>query len=180
LGFIEELNVKAIERITEKDDLIKYAIKPNLRTLGKKYGRGLSEIKELLNKNNPSELVLSLQSDGEISLNDGKYILLKEDIFIETEATSGFAAASDSGITVGLQIELTEDLILEGIVRDVVRKVQSMRKNAGYAVQDRIKVSWDFDGEILKAVTKFKEYFCTETLTKDIKRSLSDEDYSEE
>jgi isoleucyl-tRNA synthetase len=177
---IEELNVKAIERITEKDDLIKYAIKPNLRTLGKKYGRGLSEIKELLNKNNPSELVLSLQSDGEISLNDGKYILFKEDIFIETEATSGFAAASDSGITVGLQIELTEDLILEGIVRDVVRKVQSMRKNAGYAVQDRIKVSWDFDGEILKAVTKFKEYFCTETLTKDITRSLSDEDYSEE
>jgi hypothetical protein len=55
-----------------------------------------------------------------------------------------------------------------------------MRKNAGYAVQDRIKVSWDFDGEILKAVTKFKEYFCTETLTKDITRSLSDEDYSEE
>jgi isoleucyl-tRNA synthetase len=70
-------------------------------------------------------------------------------------------------------------LILEGIVRDIVRKVQSMRKNAGYAVQDRIKVSWDFDGEILKAVTKFKDYFCTETLTKDISSSLSDEDYSE-
>jgi isoleucyl-tRNA synthetase len=176
---IDELNVKSIERITEKDDLIKYAIKPNLRTLGKKYGKGLTEIKELLNKNNPSKLVLLLQSDGEIILKGGEYVLHKEDVFIDTEATSGFAAASDSGITVGLQIELTEDLILEGIVRDIVRKVQSMRKNAGYAVQDRIKVSWDFDGEILKAVTKFKDYFCTETLTKDISSSLSDEDYSE-
>jgi len=122
---------------------------------------------------------LLLQSDGEIILKGGEYVLHKEDVFIDTEATSGFAAASDSGITVGIQVELTEDLILEGIVRDIVRKVQSMRKNAGYAVQDRIKVSWDFDGEILKAVTKFKDYFCTETLTKDISSSLSDEDYSE-
>ena len=119
--------------------------------------------KELLNKNNPSKLVLLLQSDGEIILKGGEYVLHKEDVFIDTEATSGFAAASDSGITVGLQIELTEDLILEGIVRDIVRKVQSMRKNAGYAVQDRIKVSWDFDGEILKAVV-FKVSFSKVTV----------------
>ena len=177
---IDELNVKSIERITEKDDLIKYVIKPNLRTLGKKYGKGLSEIKELLNQNNPSEIVLSLQSDGEIILKDGEFVLYKEDVFIETEATSGFAAASDSGITVGLQIELTKDLILEGIVRDIVRKVQSMRKSAGYAVEDRIKVSWDFDGEMLDAVTKFKEYFLTETLTRAVSKNLFDEDYSEE
>ena len=176
---LDELNVKSIDRITEKDDLIKYKIKPNLRTLGQKYGKGLSEIKTILNKTDPNILVSTLQSNDKIELYEGKYILNRQDIFIETEANPGFAAASDSGITVGLQIELTEDLILEGKVRDIVRKIQSMRKNAGYAVEDRIRVNWDFDGEMLDAVVKFKEYFLIETLTVEIVKDLFNEDYSE-
>jgi len=176
---LDELNVKSMDRITEKDDLIKYKIKPNLRTLGQRYGKGLSEIKIILNDTDPNMLVSSLHDNNEIKFEEGKYVLQKQDIFIETEANPGFAAASDSGITVGLQIELTEDLILEGKVRDIVRKVQSMRKNAGYAVEDRIKVSWDLDGKILDAVIKFKEYFLTETLTVEILKNLHDEDYSE-
>ena len=177
---LDELNVKSMERITEADRLILYRIKPNLRTLGQKYGRGLAEIRTLLDSGDVTQIVGELQDTGEIKLKDGTYCLDRDDVFIETEATEGFAAASDSGITVGLALELTEDLILEGLVRDVVRSVQSMRKNAGFAVEDRIEISWDFDGQIAEAMGKFKTYFCTETLTNTIADHIEKGDYSEE
>ena len=165
---IDELNVKSMERITEADRLISYKIKPNLRSLGQKYGRGLAEIRTLLDSGNVTQIVVELQDTGEIKLKDGTYCLDRNDVYIETESTEGFAAASESGITVGLALELSEDLILEGLVRDVVRSVKSMRKNAGFAIEDRIEISWDFDGEIAKALGKFEGYFMSETLTNNI------------
>ena len=125
---LDELNVKSIERITEADQLISYRIKPNLRTLGQKYGKGLAEIKILLEETDPIDLVENIQSTGEINLKNGEYFLTRDDVFIETKAEKGFAAASDSGLTVGLSLELTEDLILEGIVRDLVRSGASQEK----------------------------------------------------
>jgi isoleucyl-tRNA synthetase len=175
---LDELNVKSIERITEADQLISYRIKPNLRTLGQKYGKGLAEIKILLEQSNPIDLVENIKSTGEINLKNGEYYLTRDDIFIETKAEEGFAAASDSGITVGLSLELTEDLILEGIVRDVVRSVQNMRKDAGFAVEDRIEISWDLDGQIADAVGKFSTYFRNETLTNIISEKIENADYS--
>jgi isoleucyl-tRNA synthetase len=175
---LDELNVKSIERITEADQLISYRIKPNLRTLGQKYGKGLAEIKILLEQSNPIDLVENIKSTGEINLKNGEYYLTRDDIFIETKAEEGFAAASDSGITVGLSLELTEDLILEGIVRDVVRSVQNMRKDAGFAVEDRIEISWDLDGQTADAVGKFSAYFRNETLTNNILEKIENADYS--
>jgi isoleucyl-tRNA synthetase len=169
---LDELNVKSVERITDSDQLISYKIKPNLRTLGQKYGKGLSEIRHLLEEGDPGQMVSRLQSDNELTLANNKYVLHREDVFIETEATDGFAAESGNGITVGLSLDLTEELIMEGLVRDIVRFVQSMRKNAGFAVEDRIEISWDFDGQILDAVGKFKDYFCAETLTGNIKDKI--------
>ena len=138
---LDELNVKSIERITEADRLINYKIKPNLRTLGQKYGKGLSEIKKIIEESNVNEMVKELKDKNFISLNVNEYQLGREDVFIETIAVDGFSAVSDAGITVGLALDLNEDLILEGIVRDVVRIVQSLRKKAGFAVEDRINIS---------------------------------------
>ena len=176
---LEELNVKTMERITEADQLISYNIKPNLRTLGQRYGKGLTEIRVLLDSRNAGQMVDELQEEGHFQLENGKYVLDRNDVFIETQATEGFVAASGGGITVGISIELNEELILEGLVRDVVRSVQSMRKNAGFAVEDRIEVSWDFDGQIAKALGKFEDYFMSETLTKNIKNNIENADYSE-
>ena len=176
---LDELNVKMMERITEADQLISYNIKPNLRTLGQRYGKGLAEIKTLLNSKNAGDMVIELQDEGHIQFEDGKYLLERKDVFIETQATEGFVAESGGGITVGISIELNEDLILEGVVRDVVRSVQSMRKNAGFAVEDRIEVSWDFDGQIAEALGKFEKYFISETLTNNIKESIHSFDYEE-
>ena len=176
---LDELNVKSIERITEADRLIEYKIKPNLRTLGKKYGKGLSKIKRILDESSPVMLVKELKEKNLIMLDNNKYQLEREDVFIETIATEGFSAASDAGITVGLSLDLTQDLILEGIVRDIVRIIQSMRKKAGFAVEDRINISWDFDGKIKEALGKFEHYFKTETLTNDIAENIRDFDYEE-
>ena len=176
---LDELNVKSIERLTEAGQLISYQIKPNLRSLGQKYGKGLADIRNLLNQSNPTELVTEIQNSGEITLNKGEFVLSRDDVIIETEAEEGFAAASDSGITVGLSLELTEDLILEGIVRDLVRSVQNMRKDAGFAVEDRIKISWDLDGQIAAAVGKFDAYFRNETLTNSITDTLQNPDHSD-
>ena len=175
---LDELNVKSIERITEADKLIVYKIKPNLRTLGKKYGKGLAEIRTLLGKSDSNQLVSDIQETGIINLKNGLYCLEREDIFIETEAMEGFAAASEGGITVGLTLDLTKELIMEGLVRDVVRSVQTMRKEAGFSVEDRIEIFWDLDGQIVEAVGKFDTYFRNETLTNKIDDEIREGDYS--
>ena len=176
---LDELNVKSFERIREADQLIEYKIKPNLRTLGKKYGKGLSSIKRILEESNVDLLVKELKEKNLIMLNNNEYQLDREDVFIETIATEGFSAASDAGITVGLSLDLTQELILEGIVRDIVRIIQSMRKKAGFAVEDRINISWDFDGQIEEALGKFNGYFKSETLTNYIEENIDDFDYQE-
>ena len=179
VGKLAIAKTKSIERITEADQLIEYKIKPNLRTLGKKYGKGLSKIKRILDESSPVMLVKELKEKNLIMLDNNKYQLEREDVFIETIATEGFSAASDAGITVGLSLDLTQDLILEGIVRDIVRIIQSMRKKAGFAVEDRINISWDFDGKAKEALGKFEHYFKTETLTNDIAENIHDFDYEE-
>ncbi len=176
---LEELNVKSVERLTDADQLISYKIKPNLRTLGQKYGKGLAEIRNLLDKEDSRRLVLELQSSDKFELNGGEYTLSRNDIFIETEPTDGFSAVSGDGITVGLSLDLDEDLLMEGLVRDIVRLVQEMRKNAGFAVEDRIEISWDFDMHILEALSKFDNYFKTETLTNNIKENIYSFDHEE-
>ena len=88
------------------------------------------------------------------------YTLEKEDIIIETLAAEGFSAVSGKGITVGLTLELNEELIQEGIVRDLVRQVQNIRKDAGFSVEDRIIISWKLDSEFQEAFVKFEDYFC--------------------
>ena len=146
--------------------------------MGQKYGSGLSKIKEILDESNVDFLVKKMKIDNYIMLNN-EYKLEREDVFIETTPAEGFSAASDSGITVGLSLDLNQDLILEGIVRDIVRVIQSMRKKAEFAVEDRINISWDFDGQIQEALGKFEHYFKAETLTNKIMENIEDCDFSD-
>jgi isoleucyl-tRNA synthetase len=92
----------------------------------------------------------------------------------------GFSAASDGEITVGLSLKLDQDLIYEGLIRDLVRTVQNMRKEAGYAVEDRIDVSINLNGESKDALVKFEHYFKTETLVLNILEKIPDADFSGE
>ncbi len=179
---LDELNVKSIERITNADSLVRYNIKPNLPILGRKYSSGLKDIIQILNSGDNDKFFGEYESNGSINIekNNNKYTLVKEDIIIDTIAAEGFSAVSGDGITVGLTLELNEDLIQEGIVRDLVRQVQNIRKDAGFSVEDRISVHWELDSEIASAISKFEKYFCNETLTTAIYDTLSEKGYNTE
>ena len=176
---LDELNVKGIERITNADELITYKIRPNLKTLGQRYGSGLTIIRALLESSAEDKWINEFQRSGQIKIGtqDGEFILEKDDIFIDTIADEGFSAASGNGLTVGLSLELTRELVQEGIVRDMVRQVQNLRRDANLAVEDRIRVFWDLDGGIASALGKFSVYFCSETLTKSIGRKFKEGDH---
>jgi len=179
---LDELNVKSIERITNAGSLIKYNIKPNLPVLGRKYKSGLKDIRAILSTGDNDERFKEYEKTGFIIIkkDDDVYTLEKEDIIIETLAAEGFSAVSGKGITVGLTLELNEELIQEGIVRDLVRQVQNIRKDAGFSVEDRIIISWKLDSEFEEAFVKFEDYFCNETLTTLIDNSITDHDYDSE
>ena len=176
---LDELNVKGIERITNADELITYKIRPNLKTLGQRYGSGLTIIRALLESSAEDKWINEFQRSGQIKIGtqDREFILEKDDIFIDTIADEGFSAASGNGLTVGLSLELTRELVQEGIVRDMVRQVQNLRRDANLAVEDRIRVFWDLDGRIASALGKFRTYFCSETLTKSIGRKFKKGDH---
>ena len=175
----DELNVKSIERLTNAGDLVNYKIKPNLPVLGRKYQSGLKDIIGFLNTQDNDELFNEYESTGKIRVekNNNKFNLIQEDIIIETLAAEGFSAVSGSVMTVGLSLELNDDLIQEGIVRDLVRQVQNIRKDAGFSVEDRINIDWELNSEIQEAVSKFEKYFCNETLTTSISNDINSEGY---
>ena len=179
---LDELNVKSIERLTNADALVNYKIKPNLPVLGRKYQSGLKDIIGFLNSKNNNKLFNEYESTGKIRVNknDNKFNLVREDLIIETLAAEGFSAVSGNGITVGLSLELNDNLIQEGIVRDLVRQVQNIRKDAGFSVEDRINIYWELNGELLEAVSKFEKYFCNETLTTSISNNIDVEGFKAE
>ncbi|MBT3589273.1 MAG: isoleucine--tRNA ligase [Candidatus Marinimicrobia bacterium] len=179
---LDELNVKTIQRITNSGDLIQYYIKPNLKTLGRKYGKGLNTIRTLLNEIDTVQLINGLNKNKFVPLvkDSDTFEISKDDVFIETKAEEGFSAVSDSGLTVGLSLTITDELLQEGMVRDLIRQVQMMRKDAGFAVEDRIKIYWELTDDISSAMLKFKGYFCTETLTVELVDSYHTGKYSQE
>ena len=98
-------------------------------------------------------------------LQSGTLVLTKDAFLMVTRPKQGLTVELDGGITVGLTTKLTEELVQEGVVRDVIRHVQIMRKNANFAVEDRINIYGSFDGTIGEAVRAYKDYFMNETLT---------------
>ena len=140
--------------------------KPNLKIIGQKLGNRLPEFRKFISSQNSVHILNELKTKKEIkfNLNSETLTLTNEDFLIEYLPTEGYSSTSDNGISVGLSTELDEPLIQEGTVRDVIRQVQILRKDAGFAVEDRIQVFTDWSPELTPAIEKFKDYFCAETL----------------
>ena len=141
----DELNVKKVEFTTSTDGLTGYSMKPQLRTLGPKYGKILPKIKEYLANADGSEIVPKLRNGETFAFDiDGTQVELKEsDVLVEVVEKSGFVTESDSKLAVVLDTNLTPELIEEGFVREIVSKIQTMRKEAGFEVMDRINIYAD-------------------------------------
>ena len=138
----DELNVKSVEYKDDVRDFTSYTFKPQLKTLGPKYGKFLGEIRKQLSDLDGNKAMDDLNNAGYITLSvNGQDIQLeKADLLIEMVQAEGYVANSDKGITVVMDTKLTPELIEEGFIRELVSKIQTMRKDAGFEVMDRINV----------------------------------------
>ncbi len=139
----EELNIKKVSLTNEVDSFVAYSFKPQLKTLGPKYGKQLGEIRNILSEIDGSAAKAELDSKGTLtlSISIGDIELSEEDLLIEAKQKEGFFTVSDRGITVALDTVLTDELIEEGFVRELVSKLQTMRKEAGFNVTDHIEIT---------------------------------------
>ncbi len=149
---LEELNVKKMTVATDASLYIKHKLKPQLKTLGPKYGKQLGAISKFIAACNPEEVLAGIRADGEYVIPDLGVSLKLEDLQVFSESANGYVAQSDKGITVALSTELTEELIEEGAEREIVSKIQNMRKEAGFEVTDRIGVWYIAEGRAAKVM----------------------------
>ena len=138
----DELNVKNVEFKEDLSDFTSYTFKPQLKTVGPKYGKLLNGIRAHLAEINGREAMKELDNSGSLSFDiDGqKVVLSKEDLLIDTAQMEGYVTEEDSTVTVVLDTNLSEELIEEGFVREIISKIQTMRKEAGFEVMDKIVV----------------------------------------
>ncbi len=162
----EELNIKNVEFTNAVDNFMSYTFKPQLKTLGPKYGKQLGEIRNLLAEIDGSAAKAELDANGLIKLNIsiGEIELTTEDLLIEANQKEGFFTVSDRGITVALDTKLTKELIEEGFVRELVSKIQTMRKEAGFNVTDHIAITIEGNENVVAIALANKEIIAGDTL----------------
>lgn len=169
---MEELNIKKIEYIANPDEFVNYTIKPNFPLLGPRYGKILPKIAAFLNQGEAANLVRTLRETGNLQFAiDGTDVLLNaEDVEIRNQEREGFVVEMDHGRYIVLDLQLTPELIQEGVAREIVSKVQNMRKTSDFELTDRINITYVADDEVAAAVDAFKEYIAEETLAVNIQR----------
>ncbi len=172
---LEELNVKEIEFTDNAGEFISYNFKPQLKTMGPKYGRIVKPIFEAVNAMNGAEVMAKLNAGEEIALNvmDTDVVITKEDVLIETLKKDGFVSDSDMGTTVVLDTNLTDELIEEGFVREIVSKIQTIRKDSGFEVQDRISVKFSGSDRIAEIISNNSEEISAQTLADELVKAES-------
>ena len=168
----EELNVKAISFIESTEEYVEYRFKPQLRTLGPRYGKLVPKIAQALNTE-PGVVMAALNSGGWSTTIDGVDVgLVMEDVLAETTQKEGYAVSADRGTTVVLDTRLTPELIEEGTVRELISKLQNMRKDAGYEVIDRIQAGYcDSTPNLDKVIANNREFITTEILADKLEAS---------
>ena len=166
----DELNVKEVVFKDDIADFISYSFKPQMRTVGPKYGKLLNKIKTTLSELDGNKAMAELKSTGELKLDiDGEEIvLLEEDLLIDMAQMEGYVSESDHTITVVLDTNLTPELIEEGFVRELVSKIQTMRKEAGFEVMDKIRVYAKDNDKIVDIMKNHGDEIKSEVLAEDI------------
>ncbi len=175
---LSEVNVKELELITEDNDILVKSIKPNFKTIGPKYGKHMKAIAALIATWSAAE-ISNLESLGEWKgeVNGEEITLNTNDFVIDTKDIPGWLVANEDGLTVALDISISDDLKSEGIAREVVNRVQNSRKEQGFDVTDRISVSIESSETIKRAIEENQKYISDEVLANDILFKPTDERY---
>ncbi len=163
---LDEVNVKELEFV-EDDNLLKKRVQPNFRILGKKYGKLMKEIAQAV-KDMSQEDIRKLESEGVVSFNilDQNVTINLDEVEVVNEDIPGYAVANDGALTVALDLEISENLRIEGQARELVKHIQTFRKESGFEITDRINITID-DSDVAKnIISNFKDYISTQVLAK--------------
>ena len=166
----DELNVKNVKFTEDVRDFTSYNFKPQLKTVGPKYGKMLGGIKAALDSVDGNAAMDELNAEGSLKLdvNGQEITLFREDLLIETAQIEGYVSENDNGITVVLDTNLTPELLEEGFVREIISKVQTMRKEADFEVMDRIRVTYDGSGKAEEIFAKYAGEIAGEVLANEV------------
>ena len=166
----DELNVKIVEFTDDVSEFTSYSFEPQLKTVGPKYGKVLGKIKAALAELDGNKAMAQLNAEGALKFEfDGTEVVLeKDDLLIDTAQVEGYVSESDNNITVVLDTNLSPELIEEGFVREIISKIQTMRKEAGFEVMDKIVVNVSKNDSIIKVVTDNLDEIKAEVLANEI------------
>ena len=164
----DELNVKSFEFVSEAGKLVNYRLMPDNKLMGPRFGAQFPKVRAALMNADPAIVAAAVQSGQPVALQvEGETVELSPaEVLVQTTPVEGLAVASDHGITVAVDATLTPELRAEGLAREVVRRVQDMRKKAGFNIEDRIRVYYQLGGEGLlrEVMTAWSAYISAETL----------------
>lgn len=166
----DELNVKAFEFVKEEGALVNYRLLPDNKLLGPKFGPKFPKVRAALAATDPTTVVKRVQAGLPVTLEvDGEGVeLAPEEVLVQTEPAEGLAVAADKGVTVAVDAVITPELKAEGLAREVVRRVQTMRKEADFNIEDRITTWYTAEGELAKVMETWGDYIRAETLSAEI------------
>jgi isoleucyl-tRNA synthetase len=160
-----EVNIKEIEFLSPDNNILVKNVKPNFKTLGKKYGKQMKQIQAYFTNMSQEEIHQFEKNNGTHLNVDGVDVeLTLEDALISTQDIPGWAVTSEGDLTVALDMTITDELMQEGLAREIVNRVQNLRKTGGFEVTDRIELLIEKNEKTDAAVEKFGDYICTETL----------------
>lgn len=164
-----EVNVKEIELLDDASGVLVKQIKPNFKALGPRFGKDMGNIaKEIQNLN--QEQINAIDKDGEISIvvSGNEVVLTTTDVEISSQDIPGWLVANANGVTVALDITISDELRKEGIARELINRIQNIRKDSGFEVTDKVKIKILSQAVIEEAVKANLEYIKSETLTDDL------------
>ena len=166
---LSELNVKELEVLSSDSNVIKKKVKPNFKSIGPKYGKQMKAISAMINEWGDDEISNLESSQKWVGVvNDQEVELLFSDFEIQTADVPGFLVATENEITVALDVQITDELINEGIARDFVNRIQNLRKEYGFNVTDRINIRIISNDKINRAINNNLNYICSETLAESL------------
>lgn len=164
-----EVNIKEIELLQDASDILVKQIKPNFKALGPRFGKDMKLIASTIN-NFSAEDIKNIEQNGSLNVEiNGKSITLElDDVEITSQDIEGWLVANEGALTVALDVKISEELRKEGIARELVNRIQNLRKDSGFEVTDRIDVQLQNDAQVAAAIASNEDYIKSETLTEEL------------
>jgi len=159
---LDELNIKELAALGSEGDVVEFSLRPNLPLLGPKYGNQVGRVRQALGKADAAQVAAAVRSNSPVALEG--FTLLPEEVLVDAKEKTGYAVAMEGGYVAAVDIRVTSELGDEGMAREMVHRIQNMRRSAGFDIADRITLWYDGGAEVARVMQKYADYIKAETL----------------